>query len=136
MNIFTASKEISNLKYELERMEDNYQMVKQDRDDNVRLYAREKEDMVHTHQLFEASLRAEMAREQLKTKLNLEAETQSLRNQVIRLEHEKKTLQSEVTMLREAFKSLGFDVKDMKELLNKLVDGVVSKNTVNVIKTS
>ena len=43
-------------------------------------------------------------------------------------------LQSEVSMLNKAFDNLGFDVKDMKEILNKLVDGVVSKNTVNIVK--
>ena len=29
---------------------------------------------------------------------------------------------------------MGFDVKDMKDILNKLVDGIVSKNEINVIK--
>lgn len=62
--------------------------------------------------------------------LDIEMATQSLRNQVIKVEHEKKTLEKEVTMLRDAFKTLGYDVKDMKELLGKLVDGLITKDTV------
>lgn len=43
-------------------------------------------------------------------------------------------MESEVAMLNKAFENLGFDVKDMKEILNKLVDGLVTKNTISVIK--
>jgi phage pi2 protein 07 len=61
--------------------------------------------------------------------------------EIIKARDEKKALEiengvfkSEVTILRKAFENLGFDVKDMKEILNKLVDGIVSKNTINVVK--
>jgi len=47
---------------------------------------------------------------------------------------ENATQKKEIAMYETAFKNLGFDVKDMKEILNKLVDGLVSKNTVNVVK--
>jgi uncharacterized protein (UPF0335 family) len=40
----------------------------------------------------------------------------------------------EIEVLTKAFENMGFDVKDMKDILNKLVDGIVSKNTVNVLK--
>lgn len=40
----------------------------------------------------------------------------------------------EISVLTRAFENMGFDVKDMKDILNKLVDGVVSKNTVNIVK--
>src|ERR1035437_1669955 len=40
----------------------------------------------------------------------------------------------EVSILTKAFENLGFDVKDMKGILDKLVDGIVSKNTINVVK--
>lgn len=43
-------------------------------------------------------------------------------------------LLKEVEILTKAFENMGFDVKDMKEILNKLVDGIVSKNEINVIK--
>ncbi len=44
------------------------------------------------------------------------------------------TLRDKVAMYETAFKNLGFDVKDMKDILNKLVDGVIAKGTINVIK--
>lgn len=47
---------------------------------------------------------------------------------------ERDQFKAEADMLRTAFKNLGFDVKDMKEIMSKLVEGVVAKNTVNVIK--
>jgi len=40
----------------------------------------------------------------------------------------------EIEVLTRAFENMGFDVKDMKDILNKLVDGIVSKNTVNIVK--
>lgn len=39
----------------------------------------------------------------------------------------------EIEILTKAFENMGFDVKDMRDILNKLVDGIVSKNTVNVL---
>ena len=42
--------------------------------------------------------------------------------------------EKEVEILTKAFANLGFDVKDMKEILNKLVDGIVSKNTISIVK--
>ena len=43
-------------------------------------------------------------------------------------------LESENAILKEGFKNMGFDVKDMKNILDKLVEGVISKNEINVIK--
>lgn len=43
-------------------------------------------------------------------------------------------LTEKVSILEKAFENMGFDVKDMKDILNKLVDGLVSKNEINVIK--
>lgn len=53
---------------------------------------------------------------------------------IAKLELENGIYKKEVEILTKAFENLGFDVKDMKEILNKLVDGIVSKNTVNLIK--
>lgn len=47
---------------------------------------------------------------------------------------DKAILQKEVAMYEKAFENLGFDVKDMKEILNKLVDGLVSKNQIQLVK--
>lgn len=60
--------------------------------------------------------------------------TNELKDQIGKLTTEKNNAEKEVEILRTAFKNLGFDVKDMKEIMSKLVEGVVAKNTVNVIK--
>lgn len=43
-------------------------------------------------------------------------------------------LKKETEILTQAFENLGFDVKDMKDILNKLVDGIVSKNQIQLVK--
>ena len=50
------------------------------------------------------------------------------------LKTENATLKKEVEILNKAFENMGFDVKDMKSILDKLVDGIVSGNKVNIIK--
>jgi hypothetical protein len=63
--------------------------------------------------------------------------TQSLQVKVEennKIKEENSVLKKEVEILEKAFENMGFDVKDMKEILNKLVDGIVSKNEINVIK--
>lgn len=44
------------------------------------------------------------------------------------------TQAKEIEILNKAFENMGFDVKDMKEILNKLVDGVVAKNQIQLVK--
>ena len=60
--------------------------------------------------------------------------TKSLTDKVAKLELENGTYKKEVDILTKAFENLGFDVKDMKEILNKLVDGIVSKNSIQLVK--
>lgn len=43
-------------------------------------------------------------------------------------------LESENAILKTGFANMGFDVKDMKGILNKLVEGIISKNEINVIR--
>lgn len=130
MNIFTASKTIADLNEKLERVTRYYEEVKKERNDLARQCAREIEDKEHTHKLLEQSLRAENQRALDRVELDKEIVTQALQNQNIRLSEEKKTLEKEVAILRDAFKVLGYDVKDMKDLLGKLVDGLITKDTV------
>ena len=42
------------------------------------------------------------------------------------LKSENATLKKEVEILEKAFENMGFDVKDMKDILNKLVAGIVT----------
>jgi len=53
---------------------------------------------------------------------------------VLELQIEKNTATTEAAILNKAFENMGFDVKDMKDILGKLVDGLVSKNEITVIK--
>ena len=50
----------------------------------------------------------------------------------------KNKYEDQIAIYREAFSNLGFDVRDMKDILNKLVDGLVTKNTnenkINIIR--
>jgi len=54
--------------------------------------------------------------------------------EIAKLTLENGKLTKEVEILTKAFENMGFDVKDMKDILNKLVDGIVTKNTINVVK--
>ena len=47
---------------------------------------------------------------------------------------EKEVADQKIVYLEKSFENLGFDVKDMKDILNKLVDGLVSKNEINIIR--
>jgi len=49
------------------------------------------------------------------------------------LESELDTKKAECDILNKAFENMGFDVKDMKEILGKLVDGIISKNEIKLI---
>lgn len=66
--------------------------------------------------------------------LELEKKTSELNSQIQTLKLEKGNLAKEVEILTKAFENMGFDVKDMKEILNKLVDGIVSKNQIQLVK--
>lgn len=69
---------------------------------------------------------------ELQLKINKATEEKEKEN--VKLKEENSVLKKEVEILEKAFENMGFDVKDMKEILNKLVDGIVSKNEINVIK--
>lgn len=64
----------------------------------------------------------------------VEKETKRLTDDNRRLTIDNKEQHARVSILTKAFENLGFDVKDMKEILNKLVDGIVSKNTIQLVK--
>jgi len=69
---------------------------------------------------------------ELVIKINEAARQKELDNN--KLQEENSVLKKEVEILTKAFDNMGFDVKDMKEILNKLVDGIVSKNQINLVK--
>lgn len=59
--------------------------------------------------------------------------TKELNATIQTLTIEKNKFEQEAAILKKAFENLGFDVKDMKDILNKLVDGIVSKNQIQLI---
>jgi len=60
--------------------------------------------------------------------------TKELTKQLAQVTSERDNYKKESEILNKAFENLGFDVKDMKDILNKLVDGIVSKNTIQLVK--
>lgn len=66
--------------------------------------------------------------------IRVNKETKKKNEENATLREENAVLKSKVEILEKAFENMGFDVKDMKDILNKLVDGIVSKNGINVIK--
>lgn len=75
-----------------------------------------------------------LARKDLEVQNKIDKKTEELSKLVTSLTIEKNNLQKEAEILTKAFQNLGFDVKDMKEILNKLVDGIVSKNSIQLVK--
>lgn len=60
--------------------------------------------------------------------------TEGKEKEIGKVREENSVLKKEVEILEKAFENMGFDVRDMKEILNKLVDGIVSKNEIKIIK--
>lgn len=75
-----------------------------------------------------------MARKDLECENKVIESAKDKIKEVAKLTLENGQLKKEVEILTKAFENMGFDVKDMKEILNKLVDGIVTKNTVNIVK--
>lgn len=65
--------------------------------------------------------------------VKLNEATQARVEEINKVKQENAVLTEKVNILEKAFENMGFDVKDMKEILNKLVDGIVDKNKINVI---
>ena len=74
--------------------------------------------------------------DRLKANIDVEItkKTSSLSKELSESNVKVKILEREVEMYTKAFENLGFDVKDMKDILNKLVDGIVSKNQIQLVK--
>lgn len=78
---------------------------------------------------------ADTARAAANEDVRLMEATAELKNENAELKVEKNILTGKVEMFEKAFENMGFDVKDMKEILNKLVDGLVAKNAINLVTT-
>lgn len=76
----------------------------------------------------------EVTRNKHNADIALAKEVAKERAEVTKLTIENGGLKKENEVLTTAFKNLGFDVKDMKDILDSLVKGIVAKNEVKVIK--
>lgn len=77
----------------------------------------------------------EVERIQSNIDTKISQKTNELKKEITKLTIENEGNKQKVSMYEKAFENLGFDVKDMKEILNKLVDGIVSKNEITVLST-
>jgi hypothetical protein len=75
-----------------------------------------------------------LKRKENETDIKISEATAALTKENSDLKIESANFQKEAEILTKAFENMGFDVKDMKDILNKLVDGVVSKNTIQLVK--
>lgn len=111
--------------------------------DEVKVKELEKELRAATDEV--AELKAELRQTKLdfaserriaenEIELKINEATASKEKENVELLQKNAVLNSRVVILEKAFENMGFDVKDMKDILNKLVDGIVSKNEVNVIR--
>ncbi len=119
-NTKEESTEVKRLEGEIERLE---KLNREDGDDNERRI----DNLEKDHEVI-------MNRKDAEVDVKISAAVKEKDTKIAKLELENGNYKKEVEILTKAFENLGFDVKDMKEILNKLVDGIVSKNTVNVIK--
>lgn len=85
----------------------------------------EESDKVHESEI-------KILNNEIDTKVNqaLKEQTQKVTDLTI----ENGVLVGKNEMYEKAFENLGFDVKDMKEILYKVVDGLVAKNQIKLIK--
>lgn len=60
--------------------------------------------------------------------------TTAIKENNLDLQQERNTYKARCELLENAFENLGFEVKDMKDILNKLVDGLIAKNEIKVLK--
>lgn len=84
------------------------------------------------------SLKKQLEQNQQKGESDTKNLTDSLKNEYdkasMNVVIERDIANQKVAYLEKAFDTLGFDVKDMKSILDKLVDGLIAKNEINIIK--
>lgn len=90
-------------------------------------FSREIENLKKDHEVI-------LARKDAELDVKIAQATAEKSKEIQKLTIESSEYKHKAEILTKAFENLGFDVKDMKEILNKLVDGVVSQNTIQLVK--
>lgn len=112
--------EIKSLSKEKSRLEDKLSTIEDKKDKEI--------------ENLKADQEIELKRMKLKLDVDVSEATKKIKGDLETTTMERNNLKKECEILNKAFQNLGFDVKDMKDILNKLVDGIVSKNTIQLVK--
>ena len=72
--------------------------------------------------------------DQIRVRIN--KETREKEKEIIDLKEKNIELKTRNEILEKAFQNMGFDVKDMKGILDKLVEALVTKNEINIVKSA
>ncbi len=98
---------------------------------------KDKETMREDHKREVTNLEADnkvlLDRKEAEVETKVAVATKELNEKIGTLTIEKNNAVQKAEILETAFKNLGFDVKDMKGILNKLVDGLIAKNQIQLI---
>lgn len=125
------NKEIEHLKSRIKDYEEAYGELNNEKNRKI-------ESLTEDHKLAISRLKDQHAHEtklaQAEVDLKIREALQKFQDELTKLKIDNSSLENKVKVYETAFKNLGFDVKDMKDILNKLVDGVVAKNTVQLVK--
>lgn len=63
------------------------------------------------------------------------AQVKAMQAKLTESEKNNAVLSKELEVYNKAFENMGMDVKDVKEVVNKLVDGLIAKNEIKLIKS-
>jgi len=122
----------------LTEKEYNELVIQSQNDKRVEELTAQKNELVKEYERTIKHLKEDFEREkgnfEYEKKVATETELKKQYDEIAKLKLELGNATKEVEILTRAFENMGFDVKDMKEILNKVVDGLVSKNTVQLIK--
>lgn len=108
--------------------------AKKDRAEQFKLHGEELASLERNRKHLVEDHEIAIKRKEAEVEITLKEKMQESDAKVQALTIENNNNKKEVEILTKAFENLGFDVKDMKDILNKLVDGIVSKNIVNIVK--
>lgn len=121
---------------ELERLVEQKERIEEltkTLEDNGKYYEGKRKDHEKELENVKKDHEVELRRTRATLDVEIAEKTQALTKSLASTTAERDNFKKESEILTKAFENLGFDVKDMKEILNKLVDGVVSKNQIQLI---
>lgn len=119
-----------------EKLEAELKSLREDFDKLVREGERKDEDHKREVSNLKEDSNILLERKDAEIETKIAKDTQALNELINELTIKKNNAEQKVEILETAFKNLGFDVKDMKSILNKLVDGLIAKNQIQLIKSN